>query len=182
MAIDCETSHPEASRVIKNDYYVDDLLTGSNSVEDTVKLANDISSLLEKYGFHLRKWISNSAHVLNGINASDRADFIDLGKNDNTKILGSVWNGQRDKLLFKIGSEFTKNITKRSVLSEIFQIFDPLGLLSTVIILAKVILRDIWTSKIGFDSPLSCHLHTRWLQLCDDLPLLNSLNINRQVT
>lgn len=128
VAIDCETSHPEASQVIKNDFYVDDLLTGSNSVEDTVKLANDISSLLEKYGFHLRKWISNSAHVLNGINASDRADFIDLGENENTKTLGLIWNGQRDKLLFKIGSEFTKNIPKRSVLSEISQIFDSLDL------------------------------------------------------
>lgn len=43
-------------------------------------------------------------------------------------------------------------------------------------------MRDIWASKISWDSPLSCHLHTRWLQLRDDLPSLNFLNINRQVT
>lgn len=182
VALENERDHPDVSRVIKQDFYVDDLLTGMNSINETVNLANDISLLLQRYGFHLRKWISNSALVLDGIETPDRGDFVDLGESENTKTLGLVWNGRQDVLSFKINSEFSKSVTKRSVLSEISQIFDPLGLLSPVIILAKIILRDIWVSQLGWDSSLPYHLHTRWLQLRDDLLSLNCLNISRQVT
>lgn len=182
LGLENECEYPNASKSIREDFYVDDLLSGSNSIESTIRLANQITEILAKAGFHLRKWVSNSCKILEGIQTTNKSDIIDLGTHENTKTLGLIWNGQRDCFLYKIGSNFNSRITKRSVLSEISQIFDPLGLLSATIIFAKIILRDIWLDKIDWDQSLSHTLHTRWLQFRDDLPALNNLNIDRQVT
>lgn len=39
LALECETEFPEASKVIRNSFYVDDLVTGGNSVEEAKCLA-----------------------------------------------------------------------------------------------------------------------------------------------
>ncbi|KAB0799070.1 hypothetical protein PPYR_06950 [Photinus pyralis] len=119
--------------------------------------------------------------VLEGIHTNDKADSIDLGVNENTKTLGLFWNGQRDCLFYKISDGSRKNITKRVVLSEISQLFDPLGLLSATIVLAKIILRDIWLERLEWDNSLSYSLHSRWLLFRDQLSSLNSLEIGRRV-
>nr|XP_034192182.1 uncharacterized protein LOC117609678 [Osmia lignaria] len=46
------------------------------------------------------------------------------------------------------------NLTKRLVLSEVAQIFDPLGFLSLVIIRAKVLLQELWLHNLKWDDPL----------------------------
>ncbi|XP_031339598.1 uncharacterized protein LOC116168083 [Photinus pyralis] len=181
LGIECEAEFPEVARAIKEDFYVDDLLTGSETVEKTVEIGNSIALTLGKAGFYLRKWVSNSNKVLEGIHTNDKADSIDLGVNENTKTLGLFWNGQRDCLFYKISDGSRKNITKRVVLSEISQLFDPLGLLSATIVLAKIILRDIWLERLEWDNSLSYSLHSRWLLFRDQLSSLNSLEIGRRV-
>lgn len=181
LGISCESEFPEVSRAIREDFYVDDLLTGSDDIGKTIEIANNIASVLSKGGFHLRKWVSNSSRVLEGIQTTDKAELINLGVNENTKTLGLFWNGHRDTLFYKISTGTRKNITKRVVLSEISQVFDPLGLLSATIILAKIILRDIWLEKINWDNSLSYSLHSRWLAFRDQLCSLNDLEISRHV-
>lgn len=51
-----KTKNPFISKVISNDFYVNDLLTGSDSIETVTKLTTDISSILENTGFKLAKW------------------------------------------------------------------------------------------------------------------------------
>ena len=45
-----------------------------------IKLYKELSALLEKAGMHERKWLSNSANVLEKIPAKDRANDVDLSK------------------------------------------------------------------------------------------------------
>ncbi|GFX05362.1 integrase catalytic domain-containing protein [Trichonephila clavipes] len=47
---------PEASKVALEDFYVDDLITGTNSKEDAKKLASQVIELMKKGGFPIRKW------------------------------------------------------------------------------------------------------------------------------
>lgn len=55
-----ERSYPEASRAIKRDFCMDDLMTGSESIEDCVKLQEQINLILDSAQLPLRKWCSNS--------------------------------------------------------------------------------------------------------------------------
>ncbi|XP_050303742.1 uncharacterized protein LOC126741390 [Anthonomus grandis grandis] len=77
-AIENQEIFPESCKVVLSDFYVDDLLTGENDVPGAIKLKSEISQILEKYGFELRKWVSNNPMVLgqkpieNDINDDDK--------------------------------------------------------------------------------------------------------------
>ncbi|GFV19620.1 integrase catalytic domain-containing protein [Trichonephila clavipes] len=47
---------PEASKVALEYFYVDDLITGTNSKEDTKNLVSHVIELMMKGGFPIRKW------------------------------------------------------------------------------------------------------------------------------
>ena len=50
-------------------------------------------------------------------------------------------------------------LTKRSVLSVVARLFDPLGLLSLIIVPMKVLFQELCVSKCGWDSPLNDTSH-----------------------
>ncbi|XP_050064174.1 uncharacterized protein LOC126553022 [Aphis gossypii] len=59
LAQECEEKAPLASRAIKSDFYMDDLLTGANTIADAVNLREEVINTMNSAGFVLRKWISN---------------------------------------------------------------------------------------------------------------------------
>ena len=63
-AIDHDDQHSQAARVIRETFYVDDCLTGTNTTEETIHLQQDLVELLKKAGMTLRKWRTNSPEVL----------------------------------------------------------------------------------------------------------------------
>lgn len=54
-AQDLQHQFPEASEVITRDFYVDDLLTGSNDINHLLKLKAEITTVLESARFELHK-------------------------------------------------------------------------------------------------------------------------------
>ncbi|XP_075215367.1 uncharacterized protein LOC142321255 [Lycorma delicatula] len=44
-----------ACKFIRNDFYVDDLVTGSDNLNEVIQLKINISKLLQQYGFPLHK-------------------------------------------------------------------------------------------------------------------------------
>ncbi|KMQ85672.1 hypothetical protein RF55_15625 [Lasius niger] len=59
VAADERQTFPEATDIITKDMYVDDLLTGAETVKRTQTLKTQISGILSRGGFNLRKWASN---------------------------------------------------------------------------------------------------------------------------
>lgn len=51
-----KNNFPVAAEVVCRDFYMDDLLTGANAVQELIQLKNDITELLLKGGFELHKW------------------------------------------------------------------------------------------------------------------------------
>ena len=49
----------EVVKTVKRNFYVDDCLKSTTTVNEAVKLSGDLSKLLGKGGFHLTKWMSN---------------------------------------------------------------------------------------------------------------------------
>jgi hypothetical protein len=72
LADDNQDKDPEVSQAIHNDFYVDDLLSGSSTIEEAIHLRDGITSLLQTAGFELRKWASNSEQFLNDIPENSR--------------------------------------------------------------------------------------------------------------
>jgi hypothetical protein len=52
---------------LSNDFYVNDLLSGTSTSEEAIKMQQELSSLLQTAGFPLRKWASNHSTFLDTI-------------------------------------------------------------------------------------------------------------------
>ncbi|XP_076384313.1 uncharacterized protein LOC143262423, partial [Megalopta genalis] len=53
---------PQASKVLKQDFYVDDLITGPPTIQEAISLRKELTSLLNTAGLHIRQWASNDKH------------------------------------------------------------------------------------------------------------------------
>lgn len=138
--------YPRACRAIRQDFYMDDLLTGANTIKETLRLRDDLRTILSSAGFELRQWSTNEPVLLNGLintNLSCMENIIN-DKEQITKILGIYWNNKNDAYQYHV-QVFNENsdITKRKVLSDITSIFDPLGLISPIIVQFKIIMQKL---------------------------------------
>ncbi|XP_072400496.1 uncharacterized protein [Diabrotica undecimpunctata] len=183
VATEYKNIFPIASKTIHNDFYVDDLLTGSNNIEELQTRCNDISSMLKSANFILRKWVSNNSAVLEKVELTDIPNkVLDIGESESFKTLGTQWDSKQDILRYKITTiPLDKIVTKRQILSIIAQIYDPLGLLSPVIIISKILIQHLWSIKLPWDDPVPENVHIKWFQFYNQLSQLNTLKIPRMV-
>ncbi|KAK2578329.1 hypothetical protein KPH14_012630 [Odynerus spinipes] len=174
---------PEASRVLREDFYMDDVLTGAKTVEAAMALQQQLSELLQRGQFQLRKWRSNEPRVLENLSNETEVDsLMKIDKDGALKTLGLLWNAKSDTMQYRVEIEEKEaKITKRLVLSKISQVFDPLGLLGPVIINGKWIMQQMWQLNTGWDEPLSQGLRETWNQYYSDLPRINQVQISRNI-
>lgn len=112
-------------------------------------------------GFKIRKWASNNSEILQNLANTSKGQLLD--KVGSAKTLGINWNPSKDLFQYRILSEISKpNMhTKRSILSQISQIFDPLGLLGPIIITAKLMIQQLWKMQLDWDESLSTNLQAK---------------------
>ncbi|XP_030759799.1 uncharacterized protein LOC115885142 [Sitophilus oryzae] len=160
---------------------MDDLIFGHHDLDKAIDLKIKINKILSKFGFNLRKWISNDHRVLEISGYTPNEDFCIPGEGE-TKTLGTVWNPSMDTIGYNYNIKIdTFKITKRTVLAAIGQLFDILGLISPVIVKAKLILQKIWISKVNWDTDVPEDISIEWLDFVSKLPNLKSLQIPRCV-
>lgn len=170
---------PMAVRVIKEDFYMDDLLTGANTVDELSKIRDQVSELLRRGGLELHKWKSNVPKS----NEADSCNFVDFVESENendSRLLGIRWNLNKDTLHFITSTSKEKGwITKRAILSEIARLFDPLGLASRVITFAKILMQNLWVWRIGWDNDVPTQVQNSWSLFRSQLEVLQSIKIPR---
>jgi len=113
--------YSDVQRVLRNDLYVDNVVTGAYCVESALQLQQNLIKVLKKGQFELRKWSSNSVKVLDAL-PKDHQQTQDVAFNGSeiefTKVLGLKWEPNSDVLTYQ---HQTKPIqfSKRHILSEI---------------------------------------------------------------
>lgn len=85
VAIENEKKHPLIAEIIKHDFYMDDLLSGANSLTEACEIKRVLSNLLLDAGFLLRKWLSNHPGVLDSFSPNTQYYIND---DNNAKTLG----------------------------------------------------------------------------------------------
>ena len=88
-----------AARAVEDSFYVDDGLTGADSVEEAVELHIQLQSLFGKAEFLLCKWNSSELEVLQHIDSElrdQRAICTFSDPDEYTKTLGVEWNARLD--------------------------------------------------------------------------------------
>lgn len=99
------TTHPEAAAILKQDFYMDDMLTGVNGVEEGQKVCHQLLALLSSGGFCLRKWATNCQAIFKNLPAKlqDDRNLYDVdSKAAVIKTLGLKYYPSSDIFLFYI--------------------------------------------------------------------------------
>lgn len=108
-----------------------------------------------------------------------RAPLI-FDEDDGIKALGIRWYPATDEFRYKVHvPEVKKKKTKREMLSEIARLFDPLGLLSPVIITAKIQVQELWKSSCDWDDELPAEVCATWCQFQEELFRVEDVRIPR---
>lgn len=183
LAFEENNNYPLGSRTVQRDFYVDDLISGGNSVDEVREILKQTTQLLSTGNFNIRKWCSNDSQILKDIAEGDKESFLKFRDgSDVTKTLGLIWDPKADKFLFSfIPFKISAHITKRIVLSTIAKFYDPLGLIGPVIVRAKIFLQRLWKQSIDWDEPLSDELKSSWYDLCDEFRLIENCKFPRNV-
>ena len=186
--------------------YVDDWTSGGEDENHAYALYKTTSTCFSTGGFKLRKWASNDKKVIEKITL-DRLrnerlkeresppkeeesfakltvgglDEIDPEKEH--KVLGSNWNLSEDTFVIKLYKvvEFAKNLepTKRNVLRMAAKLFDPLGLVSPVTVVFRMLLQELCLNKCEWDSTIPEHYRNQFQKWMADLDKVRSVSISR---
>ena len=106
-----------------------------------------------------------------------------------------MWSPTNDRFRFKVKLDLSKKnrqitqtsadelpaaLTKRSILSQINRIYDPLGLATSYTVRAKILMRKLWSgnTKLDWDDPLPNDLVTDWNTFFKELPKMELETFN----
>ncbi|XP_039226632.1 uncharacterized protein LOC120320591 [Drosophila yakuba] len=193
IAEDTQTKYPMASNVLKNEIYVDDILSGDHSQEAAIRKSLQTMLALKSSGMELRKWASNDQDLMATIPLEHRCKQTSLSWDnaDTIKTLGMYWLPKQDCFTYKLLANTPAGITKREILSTIARLFDPLGLIAPVVISAKIILKEITLAKqyredgsstsLDWDEPVPNIIAVKWQQFRQQLMKVKTIKIPRSV-
>lgn len=183
VAEESQAKYPIASEIIKNDFYVDDLISGCDNIEQALIAKEELIASLQEGKFCLRKWTSNSKMLLDSLPEElTEKSLQNFNEEFSTKALGLQWNPITDQFNFDVKWLPEKGpLTKRRLLSEASKLFDPLGWLAPVVLNAKLFMQEIWLSKINWDDELPENIKIKWIQFREELPMLKLIMIDRWI-
>ncbi|GFR27082.1 pro-Pol polyprotein [Trichonephila clavata] len=151
LSLNESNNFPLASKAALKDFYVDDLMSGANSLSEALELQNQLTQMVSSAGLVLRKWASNCSELLNSIDSDMRlSNTLNIDNDDTVKTLGILWHPASNVFYFKISPlSFEGTLTKRTLLSTIAKTFDPLGWLSPITIQYKTIMQRLWKQQLN---------------------------------
>ena len=182
-SIDFASEYPLAADVVSRSFYVDDCLSGADTLEQAIELHHQLMKLFERGNFLLRKWNSSDVTVLQQIPPELRDSHsmcVIQATTEYTKTLGIEWNPSSDHFRLTIADlPPLQNLTKRTLVSDIAKTFDVLGWFSPTIIKMKILLQKLWELRIDWDDVVPDEIRDSWLQWRSELNLLSTKHIPR---
>ncbi|XP_055308238.1 uncharacterized protein LOC129572320, partial [Sitodiplosis mosellana] len=170
----------EAAKAIKEDYYMDDCVTGADTEEDAIKLANDMDTILKGAGFELRKWQSNNKAIKNALDTSNIEKDMLFKEEEESAVLGLKWLIEEDKFTFVVKNpEWKGKATKRAIASHVAQLYDPNGYINPITIRGRMLIQELWKAKVGWDEELEDRFVNKWIEIWKDIKCVEHFKIDR---
>lgn len=177
MAIDSKETYPEASAGIESGFYMDDLLYGTETVQESVCVSDQIKNILQGGGFMLRKWTSNAEEVLQ-TKAQDELATVGQDEETGVATLGMRWLPTED--VMKLELHLPQEVrTRRAFLSEAAKVYDPMGIIAPVTITFKMLFQKVWTTTKNWDDDLSEEDQKEYDVIRKEFELLKSAHVER---
>jgi len=136
-------------------FYVDNLLQGASNTNEAILKVETAHEVMKSAGMELCQWSTNSSQLITHL----EQQLYDRDQDKIVKVLGLNWDTSTDQLLVKTPpineDSSTSNATKRTLLSHLAKIFDPLGFHAVVVVRGKILLQKLWLSQESWDDPIT---------------------------
>ncbi|KAH9644309.1 hypothetical protein HF086_003808 [Spodoptera exigua] len=176
------SSKSSSASTLRQSFYMDDLLGGTNTINQARELQHQLIEMLKGAGMNLRKWSSNDPELLKDLSSDQLNSPFDFKCSESKKTLGLRWNPSTDTFSFQNPVQCRNQcVTKRQLLSEISKLFDPLGWLSPLSIRAKLLFQNAWSLKLSWDENVPQSIQDDWIHLRSDLNLIDQFIIPRYI-
>ena len=186
--------YPTESQEIKDQIYVDDELMAALSMAQAREKTSRLDEICDHAGMPNKGWTYTG----------DETGEVAVGGEDSDvdKTLGVLWVPKTDKIKFRVSLAFkckgmadiiittTEDlnalmphvITKRTLLSNIHRIFDPMGVCTPLLLESKILMRELWGQReIGWDDPLPTDTLKRWRSFLSSLLSLGEVEFERSL-
>ena len=140
-------------KFIQQNFYVDDGHLSLHDTDSAISVLKEAIDICKQGSVHLHKILSNSRAVVEAFSKTEYASSLqDLDLNwdimPTGRTLGMMWDLDQDSFKYQVNMVDMLN-TRRGVLSNVASVFDPLGLVSPVVLQGKSILQEICQKKLG---------------------------------
>ncbi|MGL4326324.1 MAG: hypothetical protein ACRCS7_02470, partial [Tannerellaceae bacterium] len=170
---------PSTEAIIRQ-FYVDDFLFSTNSHDEALVVINELPNILNGGGFDLVKWNSNNKGVLSCLQPYQRVtDLPELTLGDSCqRTLGVKWNLMKDAFLFDM-VEPPDHPTRRSLLSYVASIYDPLGFIAPLVLPGKLLRQEFCRLGMGWDVSMDKCMQSSYVKRIELIRLISSIEIKR---
>jgi len=182
LADDERHAFPGAAEMLKTHLYVDNLLSGADTINEARSIRDELTALLARGGFNLRQWASNDERLIDDLPTRALHTGVVLDAERSLKTLGITWGVRDDQICYTTHPiKIVEKLTKRNILSEIAKIFDPLGLLGPIVLYAKKLMQNVWRSGVHWDESVPQCIHTEWLEFARQLEVIEQITFDRRL-
>ena len=179
------------------DLYVDDVTSGTKTIEQGKEFYKKAKLILSEAGFDLRKWVTNDSKLQNFLDSQENSEAKILNETDITfskeqfgptknsykKVLGLEWDIQNDEIVFQFEPFIclVKSLTptKRNVLKVCASFYDPLGFISPITARIKTIFQLLCKNQCSWDENMSSEIKLIWNDFLADLKQIEIFRMKR---
>ena len=154
-----------------NSFYMDDLVTSLHSLEEARMLKAEAEIIFQDAKLNLHKWRTNSQEL--------RKSFNEKEHNPQAKVLGLIWNQDKDIVSLNVELPKVKTFSKRTALKITNSIFDPIGIIEPVRLKLKQLIQQLWSIKSSWDEPIPDEWANEFETFLKSAPLLSQVKIPR---
>ena len=186
-----QDQYPAAAKALLEDAYVDNVFHGCDTEEEAITFVRDVKEISRLGGFNQRAFMSSSRSVLATVPPEDRAkSVLDLDLDAEClpveRLLGNFWDAETDEFAFNFTDIEHHSVaaevrTMREMLGQLAKVYDPMGLISLVVLPGKILMQDCFRAGLKWDDPLPEPLVCKWKAWVMELQHLKKLRIPRCV-
>ena len=181
---------------------MDDIIDSFSNYSKSLNIVQGVDEILKMGNFEIKEWVILDKEYSN-FKQHKGEDMVTLSspKNENKsmKVLGLSWEYERDCFRFYMEQDMMSKddtsrgsykgnivneqgiLTKRMILSLVNSIYDPLGLITPVVIRAKILLKKLWCCKVDWDDPVPNSIQEEWLEVLQSFLRLKEISFKRCV-
>ncbi|EGT45359.1 hypothetical protein CAEBREN_32607 [Caenorhabditis brenneri] len=149
----------DINKDIRDNLYVDNALFGTNDPDKIMPIIRKTKATFANMSMNLREYCVNHDKIMDTLDPSVATSAEAI------KLLGYTWDRKADTLAIKIAILDTKHPTKRDVASKLAETFDPLGLVSPIMVAFKRLIQKLWSHDMNWKDKIPVELLPDWHNL-----------------